>query len=183
MPELHSPLKDRERKHDLAIAYKNKEFKPLHVIEDNYNYAIFSEGTITQGVVYLINKSSNRIEYEMHYVTDYMLGLRGVMQYSVWRDPHGEFTKDVVKRVIFEYLLKHYKVVFSDRYQTKSGIELWYKLIPEAIRRGHKVGFINLYNETDDWYVSGPILPWIEKHDAWSNRGSRADQKVFAIAL
>lgn len=109
------------------------------------DFKVYQVGDHGAGNVLLYNPIEKTIGYFMHYeVTNTKLIGRRATQTKLWRSIEEPKSKGVAHRVIFEYLLKEYPAIMSDRLQTERGQEFWIALMFTALSEGYRVVLANL---------------------------------------
>jgi hypothetical protein len=107
---------------------------------------VWRSGDEGQGNIFLYNPTVNLIGYFLHYKRmDKKLSGLTVTQTMLWRAKQEPKANGITNRIVFDYLLRNYPAILSDRLQTIHGREFWLRLMMQAITLKHKVNVVD-YN-------------------------------------
>lgn len=115
--------------------------KPHTAIRDlNDGVVLYRSGSATDGSLFLYNPATQLIGYFVRYETaNKKLVGHSVTQVAVWRSLEEPKSRGLALWVVFDYFLKHYPAIMSDKMQTDRGRDFWIDLISQALARGHRV--------------------------------------------
>lgn len=97
-------------------------------------YRIYTEKENDDIFYYLLHETFPTLLF-LHIIEEQnLLNLKGVESVDVWQN-HAlrDFTKNLSKEWIFNYILKNYDFIMSDKLHTPLGKSMWLKLIKEAL--------------------------------------------------
>ena len=156
---------------------KNRAFaadmlkKSVEVIEDTPDYILFRTGNERNGWLVLVNKQTQRTDFAMRFAAGRRKFLPSFVSSNVgWNDRASPHTKGLPSRMFFDFLVKRYGTVLSDRKQTADGRGFWRRQMSDAVARGLRVGLANMNMQNIAWYdpASGEALTdWIDEQDAY----------------
>lgn len=111
--------------------------------------------------VMILDHARKAITYYMVYQTRKISGVTGVYQIIVWRDQFVQEMVGVTEQIMFQYLVKKYPLVTSDRLQTNAGSDLWIRFMTTALNQGYHVWYFDL-NQGER--VEIPDVAWIRNN-------------------
>ena len=156
-PNLYSTNIDRREDWD-----GNNEDKANKIVERckylgqfNYykglKYRIYTEKENNNIFYYLLHETLPTLLF-LHSIEEIkLLNLNGVESLDIWQNHVlRDFTKNLAKGWIFDYILKNYDFIMSDKLHTALGKSFWIKLLNEAFEK--KLNVV-VYNIKDDKYT------------------------------
>lgn len=172
---LRSPIKNNKEAKNIL------ETKPDEIIRQTDDYILLRNGTDKKGYIVLINKHDTTIEYYVDYEFSYTKQLPDVTQIKLWRLSTGSYNRGLAQDIFFNYLLKKYNTIISDRQQTKRGQEFWLSRMADAIREKLNVGLYHEILKETNWYDTkyGSFSKWVNDNYGWGEEPGYADLRYL----
>jgi len=152
------------------------------VIEEDELHILAYSGTLDKGIIFLYNNEFEILDYYVEYEAKYryILGYT-VTQVALFKriDSGYRGTSGII---FFDYLLKKYNGVVSDKSQSEDGKKFWLSMMGEASRKGFKIGL--RYGDQDIIYnknTDGRISDWVQNIDAYGNTSEYTDKRFFIL--
>jgi hypothetical protein len=130
------------------VAHSLLKKNPEIIFDLGDNVKVYKTGT-NKGYIFLYNPEKDLIGYYVRYEEQQnsLVG-RKVTQTKLWRSLGDEKAVGVTYKIVFDYLLKKYQAIMSDRLQTENGKDFWIRLMLYALDRGHEVVLADLNSRT-----------------------------------
>ena len=153
-------------------------------LEDTPEYRLFLTGGARNGWLIMVNKQDQRTDFAMRFTTGSRSWLPAFVSANVgWVDRAKAHTAGLVSRMFFDYFLKKFGTVVSDRKQTPSGEGFWRRQMSDAVTRGFRVGLSNMNTQAIAWFdpkAGESLTDWLDHQDAYGNE-NRYQAKRFVI--
>ena len=142
-------------------------------IDETQDYTIFRTGDGHHGWVALYNKHTDRLDYTIQYQARNWNWLgQTVTQCILWRDPSSPYVRGLTIKMFFDYLLKRYPAIMSDRQQTTQGNDFWQARMTDAVMRHHRVGIADMNARRMNWYdpaTDGDYQTWFRSQHTYDD--------------
>lgn len=176
-------LNDNSKNRKLANNLINKKTK---ILEDNKEYKLFVTGDGINGYIILIDKNSGLIDYLSKYEKTKFKSIDGhfITQVKIWRRIGSIHVQGLTTKVFFDYYLKQYKAIMSDKLHTLDGKKFWMDQMAKAVKLNHKVGLIDMNTKKIDYFKSSyeTFNGWLSKveNEGWGDEANKI-AKRFVI--
>jgi hypothetical protein len=179
-------LGDDENNHKLTqIALDRLANGGGNVIKETGEYVLFEVPYGTDGKIYLINKTKERIHYYVQFETvRWKVTGEAVTQVAVWRSAFvGAYFQNLTKTMFFDYLLPRKGTIISDEQQTGDGHRFWMTVMSMAAQRGLNVAFVDFRGNKVEQFEPGTDLEsWITSKNAWGSGDKFRDRRFMIKA-
>jgi len=117
---------------------------PQEIFDLGDGVKVYRVGT-NKGYIFMYNPKEDLIGYyvQLEEQKRSLLGKK-VTQTAVWRSMEDEKADGLTYKVVFDYLLKKYPAIMSDKIQTQDGKNFWIRLMFRALNRGNKIVLADL---------------------------------------
>lgn len=117
---------------------------PKEIFDLGDDVKVYRVGT-NKGYLFMYNPHEDLIGYyvALEEQKKSLLGKK-VTQTAVWRSMEDEKADGLTYKIVFDYLLKLYPAIMSDKIQTHDGKNFWIRLMFRALGRGHEVVLADL---------------------------------------
>lgn len=183
MPQLISPTNFGLNSPKKNKAKAEQYLKSNHdeIIRETKDYILFRDGSDKRGMICLVNKNDSIIEYYVDYEFSYTKQLPGVTQVKLWRMITGTYNGGLTQDIFFNYLLKKYNTIISDRQQTKNGRDFWLRQMAFAASKGLHIGLYHEGLKDTNWFdpTKQSIDDWIRSNYGWGKQVGYTDLRYL----
>jgi len=160
--------------------------KVKEIIEDTPDYQVLKTGDGISGWIFLYNIERKTADYVIQYRTKAWgkwLPIT-VTQCVLWRNPTSLFARGITNKIFFNYLLKTYPAIMSDKLQTANGHDFWTVRMTEAQAAGFKVGVADVKHRKMNWFEgsgANNYAEWMSNQDTFGEADKYQDIRYVIL--